>query len=78
MVSLLNISLTLPIHALDEIGISSPTGMIKKALPVLSYAEGKAAVLLVASHRARQLWQSGAYSQYVSTATWRHACAFPR
>jgi hypothetical protein len=42
-------------------------GQKSPSSPVLSYAEGKAAASLA----------RGAYSQYVSTAKWRPACAKP-
>jgi len=63
-------------HVLAEAG--SPSS------PVLSLAEGKAAVLLAAFRRTRIAWlipqgepfvlARGAYAQYVSTAKGRPAC----
>ena len=62
----LNASLTKHINAQSEIDISNGREWSKKSSsPVLSYAEGKAAASLT----------RGAYSQYVSTAKWRPACA---
>ena len=67
--------------------ISEASGQFKKSMPrvlskgssrpALSFAEGKAAVLLAASRRGRPLFARGAYFQYVSTGKWRPACAKP-
>ncbi|MDH5564552.1 MAG: hypothetical protein OEY91_13145 [Nitrospirota bacterium] len=59
--------------------ISEASWRFKKgsSSPVLSFAEGKAAVLLAASLKGRPLFALRAYFLYVSTKNWRPACAKP-
>ncbi|MEC4674108.1 MAG: hypothetical protein VST68_07950 [Nitrospirota bacterium] len=78
---LLNISLRWSIHAQGEIDISSPDGNGQKS-PLFHPPNPKDAKTPFSTGKAAAILTRGAYSQYVSTATWqerrwRHFSTFP-